>query len=134
EEVTFHSGGEFPVTTAVEQGLGIARKVEWKSYGLGVRILPRSADRFHMNTDIKIELSEPVGEAVDGIPALHRRKLETRMISREGETVILSGLVRQLTQRSGVGTPLLGKIPILGIFFERKSDRRTRNEVLMAMT
>jgi pilus assembly protein CpaC len=42
ENATFHSGGEIPVSSASEGYGRIHRKVDWKPYGLTVKVKPES--------------------------------------------------------------------------------------------
>lgn len=136
EQVIFHSGGEFPVTSSSEKFGTYYRRVDWKPFGLTVKIRPESADRLNLSSDIEIDISERSSHvSTEGIPALTKRKLVTKMNSRHGETVILSGLIRQMTSKSQEGIPWLSSIPIIGwIFFSRKKEFRQGSEVLLAMT
>lgn len=136
EEAQFHSGGEFPVPSSVESYGGYQRRVEWKPYGLTVKVRPQSGDRYLIRSDIRVEISEIDGAAaVNGIPAITRRQLDTKMESLEGETVILSGLVRQARAAGRESVPLLGDIPLLGdLLFSQTTESSRSTEILMAVT
>jgi len=74
EEAVFHSGGEFPVPSTSESSVREYRHVEWKSYGLNVKVRPQSSDQIHLQSDIALEISEPnTALSVNGVPALTRR-------------------------------------------------------------
>jgi len=136
EEAIFHSGGEFPVSTSIGQYGQHHRKVEWKPYGLTVKVLPRSADGLNIHSAIEVEISEVNHSlASEGIPAITKRNLKTKMNSIDGQTVILSGLVRQMASKEEEGVPLLSDIPILGgLFFKKKSKIKEETELVMAIT
>jgi len=56
-----------------------------------VKVRPQSSDQIHLQSDIALEISEPnTALSVNGVPALTRRKLDTKMNSLDGETVVLS--------------------------------------------
>jgi Flp pilus assembly secretin CpaC len=136
EEAIFHSGGEFPVATSVENYGKAYRHIEWKGYGLTAKVLPQSIDKIHISSDINLEISELISsQNMDGIPALNRRSIKTKMNSLDGETVILSGLVKQNTKKEKEGLPFLSSIPLLGdLFFSKSSHGTEKTELLMAVT
>src|SRR5207248_1584837 len=111
------------------------RQVDWKPFGISVRVRPQSADRYHISSDIRIEVSElNPAASMDGIPGLTKRHLETKMSSRDGETVVLTGLVRQAASVEKEGLPFLSNIPLLGLLFSSKRTTGDENEILMAVT
>lgn len=136
EEAVFHSGGEFPVATSVENFGQSYRRIEWKGYGLTAKVLPQSIDNIHISSDVNLEISELVSSQNEqGIPALNRRSLKTKINSIEGEMVVLSGLAKQTNQKEKEGTPFLRSIPILGsLLFSKSSENAERTELLMAVT
>jgi Flp pilus assembly secretin CpaC len=136
EEAVFHSGGEFPVATSVENYGKAYRHIEWKGYGLTAKVLPQSVDKIHISSDINLEISEMISsQNMEGIPALNRRSIKTKMNSLDGETVILSGLVKQNSKKEKEGIPFLSSIPLLGdLFFSKNSQGTEKTELLMAVT
>ena len=136
EQVVFHSGGEFPINSLSEKYGIYHRTIEWKPFGLTVKIRPDSGDSLNLSSEVDIEISERDASVnAEGVPSLTKRNLVTKMNSKHGETVVLTGLVRQLTTRFKEGTPWLSSIPILGwLFFSRNRKMNQQSEVLMAMT
>lgn len=135
EEATFHSGGELPIAAATENYGRYRRSIEWKRFGLTVKVRPQSGDGFHIASDINVEISEVnPGAQIEGIPALVNRTLQTKMNSVDGETVVLSGLVRQAASQNREGLPLLSRIPLLGSLFSATNQSRDETEVFMAVT
>lgn len=136
EEASFHSGGEFPVPTSSENYGRYQRHIEWKPFGITVAVRPRSGDRFHISSDIHVEISELNSSvSVEGIPSITKRNLDTKMNSRDGETVVLSGLLRQVQSEISDSVPVLSAIPLLGPWLFSNSHRtRENSEILMAMT
>ncbi len=135
EQATFSSGGEIPVPTTSENFGRMQKHVDWKPYGMAVTVKPESADTLHFASDIQVELSElNHSAAIGGIPGLNRRKLNTKMNSIDGQTVLLSGLVRQLESVQDEGVPVLKDIPLLGALFSSRGYSRESHEILMAVT
>jgi len=136
EQAVFHSGGEFPVATGMDSFGRYQRKVDWKKYGLTAKVKPESPDQIHFQTDIQLEISElDHSYQVDNIPSIVARNFSTKMDSLDGETVILSGLVRQTSQIEEQKVPILGEIPLLGSWlFTRHGSGRKDTDLLMAVT
>lgn len=136
EEALFHSGGEFPVSTGTDSFGRIQRRIEWKKYGLTAKVKTESPDQFHFQTEIQLEISEiDPSYQVDSTPSLTRRNLTTKIDSIDGQTVILSGLIRKASQSEESGLPLFGKIPLIGpLIFGKQSVANKETEMLMAVT
>lgn len=136
EEATFHSGGEFPVSTSTENYGRYHRHVEWKTYGLTVKIKPHSVDRYQIPADVFVEISE-MGQAAsnEAIPSVTKRMVSTKMDFVDRETVLLSGLIRRVDRYERHSTPGLSALPIVGpIFFRAETGNKEDTELLMAMT
>ncbi len=135
ESVDFLSGGEFPVPTSTERDGHLYPRIEWKAYGLAMRVKPESGDGVHLSSDVEVEVSETdASVSVNGVPALNRRKLTTKMESLDGETVILSGLIRRAASHGREGVPLLSSLPLLGILFSASHESKTDSEIVISMT
>lgn len=135
EEAVFSSGGEIPVPTTSETFGRLQRHVEWKSFGMNVKVRPQSLDGYHLHSDIHVDLSEiNAADAIGGIPALNRRRLSTKVNSIDGETILLSGLVRRLESAREQGIPVLKELPIFGPVFSSRSGAHESHEVMMAVT
>ncbi len=58
-----------------------------------------------------------------------------RMVVKDGETIIIGGLIREDTDKSRSGVPLLSKkIPLLGYLFGNTTDNETRQEYIILLT
>lgn len=135
EEATFHSGGEFPVSTSSENYGRYHRHVEWKPYGVQLRVKPQSFDGWHISSDIKVEVSElSSGLAIDGVPSVSRRRIDTKVDSLDRETLILSGLKRTRESHGVESIPIIQDLPIVGPLFKSRRSEAESTELLVAMT
>lgn len=136
EEAIFSSGGELPVASSSENYGRSVKHVEWKPYGLSVKVRPQSVDNLNIFSDLDIEISEvDASRALEGVPALSKRHLQTKMESRVGETVVLSGLLRQAASSERQALPVLGDIPLLGdLLFASRNQVHDETEIFMAVT
>jgi type II secretory pathway component GspD/PulD (secretin) len=74
------------------------------------------------------------GSTQTGAPAIDSRDANTTVLVRDGETIVIGGLISDSFQDTIAKIPLLGDIPILGWLFKKKSKTRVRNELLIFVT
>jgi len=136
EEAVFHSGGEMPVTTTTEDYGRFHRRVEWKEFGITVKVRPQSGDGVHISSDVSVVVSElNPARSIDGIPGLLKRHVNTKLDSIDGETMILSGLSREGNSEEKQRVPGLSSLPIVGpLAFTSRDQTDEKSEVLMAIT
>lgn len=135
EEAIFHSGGEFPVTSSTENYGRLHRHIDWKPFGVRVKVRPKSADGFHISSDIKVEISElNAGMAINGVPSVTKREIDTKTDSLDGETMLLSGLHRARTSAQREAVPWVERLPVFGPLFRVNRREGESSELLIAMT
>jgi type IV pilus assembly protein PilQ len=69
------------------------------------------------------------------ITLLNRRNLDTgRLRLRDGQTLIVSGIIQDSDRTTITKVPILGDIPILGALFRSTSRENSRREVIVLLT
>jgi len=63
-----------------------------------------------------------------GIPSTSEKIVNTEVRTREGEPVIIGGLLSNKIEKTREKTPILGDIPLLGYLFTKTIDRETQSE------
>ncbi len=75
------------------------------------------------------------GGANNTITLLNRRQLTSGTVRmRDGQTLILSGVIQDVDRTNVQKIPLLGDLPIIGALFRRTSRTNERNEVIIMVT
>jgi type IV pilus assembly protein PilQ len=69
-----------------------------------------------------------------GVPNETAAELSTNVIVKDGQTVVIGGLFRDVVNSTKKQVPLFGNIPILGDFFKSTNDSTTRQEVIVLLT
>jgi general secretion pathway protein D len=67
-------------------------------------------------------------------PNLMKRSANTVVVTPDGQTVVIGGLISNDKQSSESKVPLLGDIPVLGNLFKFKSNSNQKDELLMFIT
>ena len=88
-----------------------------------------------ITADIRPEFSTPVGEFDPDVPpTINTRVLESTVRLRDGETIILGGLIQDQEQITHHKVPLLGSIPLLGRLFRSTSKDLRKTELVIFLT
>lgn len=70
----------------------------------------------------------------DGVPTENTAQLLTNVLVKDGQTIVIGGLFRDVVTTSREQVPLLGNLPILGALFRSTSDLTQRQEVIVLLT
>jgi len=136
QEASFLVGGEIPY--AFSSGLGQV-SIVFKEYGVKLQMTPTLLGNGTVETKIAPEVSDldfQDGVNLQGftIPALKTSKLATDIITHNGESVVMGGLLRRVEQRNIDKIPILGDLPILGKLFRSTQYRQQDTDVVFVMT
>ncbi|MHC4619788.1 MAG: type II secretion system protein GspD [Planctomycetota bacterium] len=70
----------------------------------------------------------------DGVPTETTTQLRTNIVVKDGETIVIGGLFRDVVNTTRSQVPLLGDIPLVGAAFRGTSDVAKREEVIILLT
>jgi pilus assembly protein CpaC len=128
----FRVGGEIPIPVAAAFG---ATNIVYKEYGVIVEFSPVADETGQVSSKINIEVSEPdTRNSTQGFVAFSQNRTETFASLKDGETLILSGLIREKGQRSKDAVPGLSRLPILGGLFRNKEFDNEQTELVVMVT
>jgi type II secretory pathway component GspD/PulD (secretin) len=68
------------------------------------------------------------------IPDETSTELRTNVVVKDGQTVVIGGLFRDSVVTSKNQVPVLGDLPLIGVLFRGKTDRTSREEVIIILT
>ena len=108
--------------------------IQYKDVGTRLVIHPTiSADGYVM-LDVTQEVNAATNETTFDAPVISTRSVRTRLLVKDGQTVVLGGLTDQQRDRTRSGIPLLSSLPLIGGFFGASSRRSTGTELLLFLT
>jgi general secretion pathway protein D len=73
-------------------------------------------------------------EFIDGIPVVETRQIDTEIISANGETIVIGGLIKEENIKTVSRLPLLGHIPIIKHLFSSTKDSVVKTELIIFIT
>ena len=139
KEASFLAGGEIPIPVATPSNGGIAVTVTYKEFGIRLNFTPTIT----RNGSIRLKVAPEVSSldfsnaiVISGftVPSLITRRAETEVEMREGQYLVLAGLMDNRFIDNVSKIPILGDIPILGQFFRSKEARQNRTELLVLIS
>jgi type IV pilus assembly protein PilQ len=85
--------------------------------------------------EIKPDFRQPVGQFSSTTPpTINRRALSSTLILKEGETIILGGLIGESEVEARSQVPILGDIPLIGTLFSSTHKENRKAELLIYVT
>ncbi len=127
----FLAGGEIPIVIVTPE----SRTVEWKTYGIILKLEPKMDLGNRIRTQITAEISTvDHASGNSNVPGFLTRRVTTYFSTPAGQTVMLSGLVKSDMAKDVAKVPLLGQVPILGELFKSRSFRENRSELAIFIT
>ena len=134
-EAFIQQGVEIPYQEGTSSG---ATSVSFKEAVLELRVTPLITpdDRIQLELEIK---QDTVGEVVPTglggqIPSIDTRELQTSVLVRNAETVVLGGIFQDERTQSEDRVPYLSSIPGIGNLFKRRSNATRKRELLVFVT
>ncbi|WP_232454844.1 type III secretion system outer membrane ring subunit SctC [Burkholderia ubonensis] len=106
--------------------------------GLQMRVVPavvRSSDgKADIRLQVFIEDGSLGSQRIDDLPVTNKSAITTQAIVRNGESLLIGGYVRDVSDHGESKVPLLGDIPLLGALFRFRSTQTDRQERLFLIT
>ncbi len=136
QEAHFFDGQDVPVIlsdqTSRDSGITFNRSFNFRSVGTRLHIRPHITQEGDVDMEVNLELSRIVnGTSVFGNFIFDRRETTTHVTVQDGQTIVISGIVRQEDFEDVRKLPLLGDLPWIGGAF-RSTDKGVRNQEVIA--
>lgn len=128
-------GAEVPVRLGeTTTNVGTTENIQYRDTGIELNITPRINGEGVINLVIRQSLSS-VSEAsgVSGNPIFENQEIETTVVVRDGENVVLGGLIQNNNDALNTGVPFLNQVPGLGRLFSYTRDNNERRELFIVI-
>lgn len=120
-------------TTTVSNGV-VSSDFKTVSAGIILTVTPTINAEDRITLKITPESSFPTQESTEAGPIIRTRTAQTTVVVRDGDTLVIGGLIDDQDSKGVSKVPLLGDIPIIGTFFRSATTRKIRNELLVFVT
>lgn len=130
-EAIIRQGKEIPYQSISNGGVS----VKFKNAVLQLTVTPQITPDNRVFMTINVKKDEPdFSRQVNGTPPIDVREVNTEVLLKDGETVVLGGIYEQSESTSREKVPYLGDIPFLGALFRRDANSESKSELLVFIT
>jgi general secretion pathway protein D len=141
-EASILVGEQVPFRTGSYSGLGNTgntgntgfsspfNTINREDVGIKLQVTPHINEGDSVVLDIEQEISSVVRNTEDG-PVTSKREVKTQILSADGQTVVLGGLIKDDVLVSNSRVPVLGSIPVLGHLFRSQSSKKVKTNLLI---
>jgi len=137
EEARFFKGSEVAFsggTTLLGGQGGSQQNILYKKVGMELRARPSITPENSVDMVINVEISQLTEDREQGQPVISKMDTRTNMIVRDGETLMLGGILFQKDSVLQTKVPGLGDIPLLGGLFRHESVTKSNSELIVFIT
>ncbi len=115
-------------------GGGAIEKIEKENADLSLEIKPNISHAGNYVT-LKVDLEANEGQINSlGVPAINKRQTSQLVTVRNGQTVVVSGLVKRREIEAFDKIPLLGDIPLIGWLFRNSTINKNTTSLMIFLT
>ena len=114
----------------------VISSVSYQETGVILQVVPHVNSGGLVTLDISQEVSDVATTSSSNIdsPTFSERKVRSRIVVQDSQTIGLAGLIRDNVSRENSGIPYLKDIPVLGTLFSKQNNTRQRTELLILIT
>lgn len=136
KEASFNVGQDVPVLSGSQttSGDNVFNSVERKTVGTKLKIVPQINDGDMIHLKIEQEVSSVDNSATEDSslgPTFNTRTINNEVMVHSGQTVVLGGLMENVTKQSVSKVPLLGDIPLVGQLFRYTSQDTSKRNLMV---
>jgi MSHA type pilus biogenesis protein MshL len=131
----------FFITGAVATQNTVTQIIQPMTIDIGIilDVTPQIAEDGTIIMNIHPSITDKTGEKTtpDGrstFPLLSVRETDTTVRVRDGQTIIIAGLMQEKSAENYTGVPVLGSIPLLGGLFRYKTRTKSNSELVIMIT
>jgi type IV pilus assembly protein PilQ len=142
-EASINIGEEYPIpsyTYNAERGAFEISGFDYRPIGINLKVTPQVNNASFIRLLLEPEISER-GDSVSfggasgaEIPVINSRKTKTQVTMKDGNTLAIGGLMRDVDRVGGTRVPVLGSIPGLGRLFRSDTKSKERQNLIIFIT
>ncbi len=137
QEAEFFDGQDIPFITQsnTNQQGGVTQSFDYRAVGIQLRIRPRITINRDVDLRVNLELSsiQPQQTLFGGF-VVDRRETTTQLVVKDGQTIVISGILRTEDSDIKRKVPLLGDIPLIGLLFQSTDKIKRQTELVTFIT
>ena len=138
QEAVINIGSRIPFAVPVYSGTNnVQWTVQYIDAGVKLKITPQLGEGNYITTFIQPEVSSvsewrttPAGE----FPVISTRNASATVRVKNGETIVIGGLLSESERENISKVPFLGFLPGIGLLFQNRSTEKDKTEIVFMIT
>ena len=127
-------GDRIPVLTEKNEGGKISTTTEYVDAGIKLTYTPQVNDDGQITAKVHTEVSSPTLVSEMKAYRITTREAETQVRMKDGETMVIGGLIGREESSTKARVPFLSDFPLLGKLFQSTHDVKNETEVVIFLT
>ncbi|MGD0137310.1 MAG: hypothetical protein ABSD28_00400 [Tepidisphaeraceae bacterium] len=127
-----HVGQELGYQTTTVTQTTSTQTVQYLDTGTILSFRPFVGDDGYVRMEIHPE--DSTGSVTNNLPSKTTSEVTSNVMIKDGNTIVIGGLFREVSQSSRNQVPILGEIPVVGALFRSKTDQTQRQEIIILLT
>ena len=127
-------GDEIPYVTRDAQG---TPTVSWKKATLSLSVTPKITPDGRISMDVTATNDTPQYDkaaSLQGNVPIRKSEVTSIVVVKDGETLVIGGILKTEENKGDIGVPWVSKIPILGWLFKTESRIKNRRQLMIFIT
>jgi general secretion pathway protein D len=112
--------------------------IQYRNTGVILTVTPHINEFGLVSMDVKQEVSELKDQTITigslEASAFFKRSVETSLTVRDGQTIVLGGLIKEKKSNTVTGIPCLTSIPVVQYLFGTKTQKSDKTELIVLIT
>lgn len=134
KEAVINIGGEVPVPVVSVTNATTTTSMEYRQAGIILKYTPRVHGDGYITAEVHTEVSSPSYVADLKAYRFDKRAADTIVRLKDGETMVIGGLIGTEESKALRKIPFLGDLPGLGALFRSETRAKSESEVMIFLT
>lgn len=140
EKATVNVGTQVPIVTTVTENTTTTSQVDKTVQYVDTGVILEVTPQINYNGIILLEIKQTVSDAQENTtsdissPEISKRELQTKLAIKNGQSILMGGMIDKNTSTIKSGVPFLMDIPVLGNLFKYQKDATDKRELIVLIT
>lgn len=134
KEAVINIGGEVPISVTTVSDNTTTTSIEYKESGIILKYTPRINSDGYITATVHTEVSSPVYVEAMKAYRFNKRSADTEVRLKDGETMVIGGLIGKEEAKNYSKVPFLGDLPLLKSLFRNTNNTKSESEVVIFLT
>ena len=136
-KATIFIGDQLPIVTPSTTGGTTTNTTSYKNAGISLSYVPRINDDDFITASVFVEVSSPTmvtlgsGSGATQAYQITTRSAQTNVRMKDGDTLVIGGLISSSDTKNMSKVPILGDLPMLGKLFQSVTRGKIETEVVI---